>query len=216
MYNVYLVVAAVSTTSSYLSIHFVCKQDNRDFSRDDEFVIKKLLGCCGYKDNKLKWYQVVHWVLFTMSLEGAFVVMLLYWGLLYRGGPVSGISANTHLMNGIVAVIDFWVGGMPVNFFHFIYPLAFGIVYIVFTGIYYASSGGIIYDVIDYEEAVGVSVVVLLGSLLLLFLVHLLFFFMYMGKVWILYCFFAKSLSSQVKDNSLPANDQGSHLQTST
>ena len=130
---------------------------------------------------------MVHWLFFTVSVDAALVILLLYWGLLYHGGPVSGVNANTHLVNGIVAIIDFWVCGLPVHFLHFIYPVAFGSVYAVFIWIYFATpSSGPIYEILDYEEATDVAIVVVLCCILILLIVHVFFFVMYMGKAWIL------------------------------
>jgi len=88
----------------------------------------------------------------------AFCVLLLYWSLLYRGGPVDGINANTHLTNGLIALVDLWVSGTPVQILHFIYLQAFGVAYAVFTGIYYVAGGTniggqpYVYPVLDYEN----------------------------------------------------------------
>ena len=49
-----------------------------------------------------------------MGNELAFTVSLLYWALLYNNGPVGGVTANTHLVNAIVALADFWICGIPI------------------------------------------------------------------------------------------------------
>ncbi len=137
------------------------------------------------------WYQIIHWLFFTIGNELAFVILLLYWILLYRGGPVDGINANTHLVNGLVAVLDLWVSGVPVNLLHFIYLMIYGSIYVIFTGIYFVFTNDIIYPVIDYENGLGTAIVVAICSPIIAFpLGHILFYFMYLGKLWIMHCCF--------------------------
>ncbi len=211
-YNLYLIIAALSTTVSYLSTHFICKQAEDEFSREDDFVIKKLSGCCGYQDNKLSWYQMIHWLFFTIGNELAFVILLLYWILLYRGGPVDGINANTHIVNGFVAVVDFVVSGVPVNLLHFIYLMIYGSIYVIFTGIYFVFTNDIIYPVIDYENRrVTATVVDVCLAIIVFPLVHILFYFMYLDKLWIMYRSFRPSyelLQTDYEDEENASGDQ--------
>ncbi len=190
-YNTFLLVAALSTMISYLSDY---KEGEHKFSRKDDFTIKKLSGCCGYQDNKLSWYQMIHWFLFTIGNELAFVILLLFWTMLYRGGPVDRFSANVHLVNGLVAVIDFWVSGIPVNLLHFVYLMIYGMVYIVFTGIYFAVSNEVVYPVLDYENRIGTAIAVVLCTIFIILpLIHVLFFYgMYLAKSAIMRCCFKR------------------------
>ena len=107
---------------------------------------------------------------------------------------MDGINANTHLVNGIVAVVEVWISGVPVQLLHFIYPMIYAAVYSVFTGIYFAASGNIIYDnVLDYGEGLGLAVGVVVGvTLVFIPLMHLIFYFQYFVKFWILYYIFGR------------------------
>ena len=191
--NLYLLFAALSTTMTFLTVNFPCPGEGISFPEEDNYPIdKKPTGCCGYSDNRIKWYQMIHWVLFTLSTDIAFTVTVLYWTLLYRGGDVGGASANTHLVNGIVAVAEVWISGVPVQLLHFIYPMIYAVVYSVFTGIYFAASGNVVYDnVLDYGEGLGLAVGVVVGvTLVFIPLVHFIFYLQYFAKNWILYRLF--------------------------
>ncbi len=111
------------------------------------------------------WYQKLQWLLHTIGTGMAVCVMVLYWGLLYRGGTVDGINANTHLTNGLLALLDIWVSGTPIRILHVVYLQLFCGVYTTLTGIYFAASNGdFVYDIIDYDErpvTASVSVVVI-------------------------------------------------------
>ena len=134
----------------------------------------------------INWYQIIHWLLFTLGTDVTFGISVLYWALaLQRWG---------HLVNGIVAVVEVWISGVPVQLLHFIYPMIYAAVYSVFTGIYFAASGNVIYDnVLDYGEGLGLAVGVVVGvTLVFIPLMHLIFYFQYFVKFWILYYIFGR------------------------
>ena len=189
-YNSYLLVAALSTLGSFLSDY----KDNTMPSTRDESINQRPLGCCGYKTNKLRWYQMIQWFLFTVGSELAFVIMCLFWTMLYRGGEVDRFSANVHLVNGLVALIDFWVTAIPVNLLHFVYLMVYSMVYSLFNGIYFATTKEIIYPVLDYENKLGAAIaIVLISALIIVPIIHTVFYLMYLLKVWILHCCFGQS-----------------------
>ncbi len=122
----------------------------------------------------------------------AFGVLVLYWSILYRGGLVDGINANTHLVNGLVSIVDLWVSGLPVNILHFIWIIIYGAIYGIFTGIYFVISGDIVYPVLDYENGIGLAVGLVVGVILVFFpLVHIMVFYLqYLIKFGLLHCYF--------------------------
>lgn len=203
--NLYLVIAAISTTTKYLSVHFLWPVDEDSLSRRNDFVIEKPQGCCGYEHNSITWYQMIHWLLFTLATDLAVGVMLLYWTLLYDSetSTVDGANANTHLVNGLIALVEIWVSGVPVNFVHFLYTIIFGVIYSIFTGIYYVISDNVIYEnVLDYDSAVGRAVGAIFAVVFVLIpLVHIvLFYLQHLAKFWIFYFIFRKE-RVQVEDD---------------
>ena len=217
LYNAYLIVAALSVTTKFLTVHCFCRGDESyDRLRKDAFLFEKPSGCCGYSDNKLSWYQVIHWVLFLYGNELAFAVLICYWTLLYtEGTEVDGVNANVHLVNGLVALIDLWVTAVPVNFLHFLYPIIFGVIYSLFSGIYFAITKDIIYErVLDYGEHLALAVGSVIGVVLLLLPgVHVIVFYLqYLGKYWFLYWFFNRkeeAANASVTDSELQRSDVG-------
>ena len=200
-FNLYLIVAAVSTTTKYLLVHFL-RPTEGVLSKSEEFEIKKPSGFCGYSDNSIAWYQMIQWLLFNLAITLAFAVMILYWALLYGGGAVDGINANTHLVNGLVALVEVWVTGIPVNFLHLIYSMVFGVVYCVFTGIYFAATSEAVYPgVIDFGSNLGLAVGIQVGVVLgFLPLIHIIVFYLqYLARFWILYAIFFKREKSEEK-----------------
>lgn len=204
-YNLYLIVAAVSTTIKYLFAHFLFSAEDEPFSRANDYSVQKPQGCCGYEDNNISWYQMIHWLLFTLGTDLAVGVMILYWALLYESGDsVNGVNANTHLVNGLIALVEIWISGVPVNMLHLIYTMIFAIVYAIFTGVYFTISGNIVYPVLDYENRPGGAVGAVLGVVFGLFpLVHIgIFYLQHFAKFWILYFVFGRKERPQTEETA--------------
>ena len=145
------------------------------------------VGYFDYANNSLKWYQMIHWMLFSLGNGAAICVVVLFWSMLYRGGDVSGVSANHHLINGILAVVDVFVSGLPVNLVHVIYLMGFGITYSTFAGVYSLSSGENIYPVLDYQNRAGSAVILgVLVAILLVPLIQGILYGVFLGRTWII------------------------------
>lgn len=205
VFVIYLFIAAASVTTKFLTVH-CCRRKSYtddDFSRTPTYYFKKPSGCCGYKSNTLSWYQMIHWLSFSYGGELALAVTILYWIVLYRGGGVDGISANTHLTNGIISVVDILLTGTPVSLLHIIYPLSFGGAYAAFTGFYFAGNGTnvngdpFIYSVINYDTNPGLSsAIVILVVILFLPLIHLLMYALYIARFWLVYALYGRKIVS--------------------
>ena len=202
VWTLYLLVAALTVTVKFFHVHFCGRKhyQGKDLtSRYDEFVFEKPEGFCG-ASNCSNGFHFLQWLFFTVGAEVAFGILVLYWGLLYRGGPVSGVNANTHLVNGLIAVLDVLIVGHPVRILHVIYIVGFGITYLAFAGLYFAANGvnpynteQYIYAVIDYGSSpVSASLTSLGVVLIFLPIVHMLFYCLYLIRYSIIYCIYAK------------------------
>lgn len=220
-FNIHLLYAALSTTADYCKAYLCCRRHYNEliFERDpDEFDIIEPKGCLNRKSNQLQWYHMIQWVLFTLGVQASATVMILYWGLLYRGGTINKYNAHYHLINGIVGVIDLWVSGPPIRFLHFYMPQLLSGAYISFTGIYYAAGGtgengtSYIYPPIDYAESPSLAAGLCVGVFLCIPFLHFLFFAMYMARYWLVYVIYGRRrrpLASQVPrfDEELTASN---------
>lgn len=102
---------------------------------------------------------------------------------------MDGVNSNTHLLNGILSLVDMWICGLPTNFLHVVYILIFSVVYSTFSGLYFIATGDVIYtSVLDYENNAGTAVALdLVLTFILLPTVHFLVYLMYLGKQWVIY-----------------------------
>lgn len=137
-----------------------------------------------------KWYHMIQGPLFVVGNEMSFLVVIYYWIILSDGDHVSFNDANVHIINGIIALVDLWVSGVPLRFLHVIYPIIYSTIYIVFTGIYYSITGCNIYKAMDYrEKPLKTSLLILATLLVIIPFIHVfVFYFQYKVKQDILTC----------------------------
>ncbi len=198
----YLLVAALSVTTKFITVH-VCNRKSQDGDRTFDYKFNKPEGCCGFGSNQLSWYQMFHWATFSIFSEIALGIVILFWVVLYTGGSIDGVSANTHLVNGLVTILDVFMFGVPVGLLHVIYPLFFCTAYASFTGIYWAANGTnpgdeerYIYPVLDYETQPTFSaIVVILATVVLIPVVHLALFTLHLSRFWLVYALYGSNVS---------------------
>ncbi len=155
-------------------------------------------GCCRKSTATAPTVRTVYkiqWVLFLIGGEYAVVITVLYWVLFtdhncgHEQNLYSIDSLHLHMINGIFAVVELWISGIPVRLYHALYSIAFGCGYVLFTAVYYAAGGKdpegnrFIYPFLDYEScpmaAVGLAVscaVLFVGA------VHFIFFLQYIVR----------------------------------
>ena len=186
LWNLYLFVSAVNVTINQLC-HHRCRHTKAAMPR-------KLCCTCGQDRSTL--CDKISWLLFTVSTESAVTVTVLYWAILSSSeeSPLtSPANLHVHLLNGIVAVGDLWVSGIPVHLFHFLYTFLYVSCYVAFTGVHYATnttgtSEGheYLYPVLDYGAQPGLSAGLVIGVVLgFLPLLHILFIAQYLARTWI-------------------------------
>ena len=114
---------------------------------------------------------------------------------------MNGININSHLINGIITLLDVFIFGVPITLLHIIYPMTFGAVYVGFSGIYFAANGTnpidemrYIYPAMDYgNNPVTASVAVVLAVFLLVPAIHLLCYALNIARFWLVYAIYGRS-----------------------
>ena len=192
IWNLYLIVAVISTTVQFLQIHFwSCKPHEAPNNLIDTRLISASNGHSG-----TSWLNKVHWVFFTLGTELAVGVSILFWIFFYDPERVeflfSPIILHVHMINSISALADLWIVSIPVRLLHVVYPISFGLIYAAFTGLYYAFNGTdasgnhYIYPILDYDSDPGMAAR-LIGCILgYLTVIHFLFFLLYMARNWVM------------------------------
>ncbi|XP_059150216.1 protein rolling stone-like [Physella acuta] len=127
---------------------------------------------------KLPRYVQVMWLLYTMCVTGAMMVCLWYWTTVYKGKELTAIRFNTHAVVAIYVILNMAVTKVPLRLLHFIYPVAFGVIYTLFSAIYYCMDGTnqngdrYIYSILDWSKPGRTLVVSSLSNFIFIPLVH--------------------------------------------
>ena len=96
----------------------------------------------GAQSTPMAWFHKAIWVIYNISASGGLLVTAVFWILLFN--PDKGIRGFTiiyHGFNSIAMVSDTMLSSIPVRLLHVIYPMLNGVVYVVFTVIYWAVGG---------------------------------------------------------------------------
>ena len=194
--NVHLLWSAISVTIRYFQVHIFCRERYEVHKLSRYHVYDKPAGCCGVQKDGTVWYQKVQWLFFNIGTEAAIGVSILYWALIHNSSinRVDHINIVTHALNGIIALVDIGISGVPVRILHVVYPVIFCGSYSVFTGVYYGAGGTnqfnqtFIYPVLDYETSPATSSGYILGvTLVFCPLVHLLIWGLYLAREGLLH-----------------------------
>lgn len=136
-----------------------------------------------------KWYMKLDWVLFVLALVLAPVITMVYFIALYPQRHQSGMTIpdiNLHLMNSVVMALDLAVNAIPIRLLHWIYPLLFGLVYMIFSLLFWAADhNNIIYSVLNWNHPVSASVMCLFLGFVLMPILVLIFFLGYHLRLYV-------------------------------
>ena len=186
---VYVIVAAVTVTVKFCFYAYeTCTKVSLDAAQRDENTIEMIEASKNsppqdsevvdiYRDwrkDNVAWYQKIAWILFNVAPVVELAIAILYWAVLYN--PTNafnslGVDVNTHLTPAVIGLLDVWITGIVMNIYHVYMPFAYGIVYVVFTLIYYGAGGTgprapYIYPILDYSGNPGLAAGVVIGCTL--------------------------------------------------
>lgn len=134
----------------------------------------------------LPWYIQLYWLLGNIVQVFSVIVTVIYFSVLFPAKPdhssVSLHDVNVHMLNTGFMVLDAMIGARPVRMLHVIYPLLYGVAYVVFSVIYWSRDPehNVVYKkVLDWSHP-GLTVGVVCGlAVIAIPLLQLLFFAAY-------------------------------------
>jgi len=147
----------------------------------------------------------IQWCLFAIIANFAWVVTLIYFVVLYPaknakqreenpGAPLKPphpVDLHLHAVNSLVVLIDLAIGAFPVRLMHCIYPIIYGLCYVLFSLFYWIPKNdegkhcNVIYtNVLDWNQP-GTTIAVVLGlGFVLTPLLQLAVFGLYRLRLW--------------------------------
>jgi magnesium-transporting ATPase (P-type) len=194
--NAYFISALITTVVNFFLAYVHPKKRRVESPPDAEIEESYERHCCKSSTDKTTFCDKITWALFLVGAESSFMVVLLFWILIGSSDNPPDINpsvnAHVHALNGVIAIVEVWITGIPVHLLQFVYPALFTTTYAVFTGVYYAANGTdpfggrAIYPVIlDYGSQPGVAVGTVVVSIVTILLIHLFFHAQYRLRHWL-------------------------------
>ncbi|XP_055903214.1 protein rolling stone-like [Eupeodes corollae] len=138
----------------------------------------------------IKIFWIIHWSALVLSC----VITLMFWTLLLPLEPSLGgdpYNILQHAANSIVMIMDHFVVAFPSRILHFIYPLAIGMVYLLFSLIYYFAGGtgpggvSFIYPILDWGESPLMACLSVIVAVICSFIFAFILFWLYKLRVYL-------------------------------
>ena len=123
--------------------------------------------------------------MFTAGATIAFLITGIYWTLLAPNAPaeinLNPIVFHQHAINSVLFLIDIFMVAFPTRFLHVIYPIGFGVVYILFALIlHFAGVNSSIYPFLNFASNPGLAVgMIFLCGFVLIPVLHFVKFLFY-------------------------------------
>ncbi|XP_052075034.1 protein rolling stone-like [Mytilus californianus] len=147
-----------------------------------------LQGAC----SDMPWYLKVDWVFFNVSNSVSILVAMMYWGLIYSSSStITAVNIETHGLNMVYVLVNLFLTGIPVRFYHLFHPMVFGTTYIVFSIIYEVSGGtnaqnkSYIYSTFDWSNTGFTSGLSLITVLVAIPVCHIILFLLYLLRIFV-------------------------------
>ncbi|XP_022094808.1 protein rolling stone-like [Acanthaster planci] len=99
---------------------------------------------------RLPFYFKITWVLLNVCLAFGPIISIIYWAFIFdpefvyanQGGAYGvALTVHRHAFNTIFVYLDLAVSASPITFWHFVYPVGYGLLYMFFSLVYYWAGG---------------------------------------------------------------------------
>lgn len=99
----------------------------------------------------------VAWFFYIIASNNSFMVTIVYWSFLYNGFKIGEADVSFHLLNSVFMLTETCLSAVPVRLLHLVYAELYGVLYLIFTVVYWLSGGtntngdSFIYPIVDYK-----------------------------------------------------------------
>jgi len=100
----------------------------------------------------------VAWFFYIIASNNSFMVTIVYWNFLYNGSKIGEADVSFHLLNSVFMLTETCLSAVPVRLLHVIYAELYGLLYLIFTVVFWRSGGSdangnnFIYPILDYKD----------------------------------------------------------------
>ena len=131
----------------------------------------------------------ITWYLYVTANTMVVVTSLAFWAFInnddsFAGSP-DAVGVHFHVVAMVLVLADLFISRFPYQLLHFFYPCSFTVVYIIFTGVYFAARGTrfdgerYVYSLLDYSKTISILFAILV------ILVPMVFFLLLFLLAWL-------------------------------
>ena len=122
-------------------------------------------------------FRSVVWLLHSVAQTGAICITILFWAALAPSATPGSLgdpfNIAIHAVNSVLFLIEVFVIAFPMRLLHFVYPMIFGIAYVIATLIFHATGiTSAVYPVLDWENDPGIAAAFSVGGVVGAVIVH--------------------------------------------
>ena len=128
-------------------------------------------------DDQLTGPDKFAWFMFNITLPVCFCVVVAFWAVIY--GPdfeLSFFSIDRHGINFCILLVDFLLQKIPVRILHFVYPMTFLTLYMIFSASYSYGADDVIYSAVDWKQDPTKAALLFLAMIIASGVVHFIFY----------------------------------------
>lgn len=144
-----------------------------------------------YSSARQPWYVALIWIIFNSVSSAAIMVSIVFWGILVpfnaKLGKLSLTNLQLHLFNSILLLIEQSLTAIPVHLLHAVYPITYGLIYLLFSLFYWVDDHShVMYEILDWNKPGPTIGYVFAVGFVIIPLLHLLIYLIYRLKLIIL------------------------------
>lgn len=140
----------------------------------------------------LQWYSRFVWILYNVISSSALMVTLMFFVFIWPDmksstGGIDEINLQLHGINTVIIVLEHLLSAVPVRLLHCVYPIIFGLVYVIFSAIYWGvNHDNVMYPgVLDWNSPSKTVGILFLVALVVIPFFHIAFFILHKLKLYI-------------------------------
>ncbi|XP_054745127.1 protein rolling stone-like isoform X2 [Anastrepha obliqua] len=139
------------------------------------------------------WALKLYWASYWTTLVLATVITTVYWIFIFPNDHLSAWGIHNlwaHGFNSIMMIFDHMLVAFPSHILHYVYPFGLGLIYLIFSVIYYYAGGvdpfgnRFIYEILDWSKP-GTATLTFIGALVLTFVFSCIHFGLYKLRTFI-------------------------------
>ncbi|GAB6021151.1 hypothetical protein CHUAL_003782 [Chamberlinius hualienensis] len=143
-------------------------------------------------NKKLGFLHKLMWICDNIASTMAIGVTVVFWACLFdRQQPPSLVTIHTHGINAVYVLLDQLFCRRPRHLSHFYQPIIFGVVYVIFSAIYWGSGGTdphgrhYVYPFLDWEKPLKSSMFAIIFSVIVAAVIYLLLYGLYILRTFV-------------------------------